>query len=121
MRDYAELVKALRVCGSAPYDCSDCPIESDKCNGVMSLFSKAADAIEELLAAVPKWISVDERLPDVAEKVITYNGNFVSENWLCTVASKVGKIKVWAYSEGFVTHWMPLPEPPKEVLPNGEV
>lgn len=72
-------------------------------------------AIEELLAAVPKWISVEERLPDVAKKVLTYNGDFVSENWLCTVASKVGRINVWAYSDGFVTHWMPLPKAPKEV------
>lgn len=75
----------------------------------------AADAIEELLAAVPNWISVEERLPDIAEKVLTCNGDFVSENWLCTVASKVGRVNVWAYSEGVVTHWMPLPEPPKEV------
>ena len=80
----------------------------------LTMMQDAADAIEELLAAVPKWISVEERLPDVAEKVITYNGDFVSENWLCTVASKDGRINVWAYSEGFVTHWMPLPEPPKE-------
>ena len=75
----------------------------------------AADAIEELLAAVPHWVSVEERLPDVAEKVLTYNGNFVSENWLCTVASKDGRINVWAYSERFVTHWIPLPKAPKEV------
>jgi len=80
----------------------------------------AADAIEELVADVPKWISVEERLPEVAEKVLTYNGNFVSENWLCTVIDKDGTRKMWAYSDGFVTHWMPLPKapaPPKEGRP----
>jgi len=101
MRDYKKTILDLRNF-NANY-------ESNK------LTNEAADAIEELLAVVPHWISVEERLPDVAEKLITYNGNFVSENWLCTVASKDGKINVWAYSEGFVTHWMPLPEPPKEV------
>jgi hypothetical protein len=135
MRDYAELVNDLRKMQSTEY----CAIASATDFPAIWIVRDAADAIEELLARdvvptdfherclqleirkrielekrMPKWISVEERLPEVAEKVLTYNGNFVSENWLCTVASKVGRINVWAYSEGFVTHWMPLPEPPKE-------
>ena len=116
MRDYAELVKALRCCSKIDArnnGCDSCSYEycGEDCQ---NLCGYAADAIEELLAAVPQWISVEDELPDVAEKVLTYNGDFVSENWLCTVASKVGRVNVWAYSEGFVTHWMPLPESPKE-------
>ena len=67
MRDFTELVKALRVCGSAPYDCSDCPIESDECNGVMSLFSRAADAIEELLAERDRYKSFFDRITDLPD------------------------------------------------------
>jgi hypothetical protein len=106
MRDYALLEKAFRHCAEGGL-CADCPMY-DNCPD-LDCKKNAADAIEELLAVVPHWISVEDALPDVVEKVITYNGNFVSENWLCTVASKDGKINVWAYSEGFVTHWMPLP------------
>lgn len=113
MRDYDSVVKSLRCCVSDSEPCEHCNCELEECNP-KTIMDIAASAIEELLAAVPHWISVEERLPDVAEKVLTYNGDFVSENWLCTVASKVGRVKVWAYSEGFVTHWMPLPEPPKE-------
>ena len=114
MRDYEKLVKGLKYCFEHD-DCgSRCPYFSPTTVCADERAKEAADAIEELLAAVPKWISVEERLPDVAEKVLTYNGDFVSENWLCTVASKVGRVNVWAYSEGFVTHWMPLPAPPKE-------
>ena len=114
MRDYAETAKKARYCASEGGDCHGCPSDGYEPCSIGAVLNDAADAIEELLAAVPQWISVEERLPDVAEKVLTYNGDFVSENWLCTVASKVGRVNVWAYSEGFVTHWMPLPAPPKE-------
>ena len=115
MRDYDLLAKSFRHCAEKR-ECASCPmyVKERKCPD-FEVRKLAADAIEELVAAVPHWISVEERLPDVAEKVLTYNGDFVSENWLCTVASKVGRVNVWAYSEGFVTHWMPLPAPPKEV------
>ena len=51
MRDYSELVKALRACGDH-FDCENCPIDkpestSDDCHKVDL---DAADAIEELVA-----------------------------------------------------------------------
>ena len=84
MRDYAKLVKALRVCGSAPYDCSDCPIESDECNGVMSLFSKAADAIEELLAKLdelPEHGELIDRDAFRAENEYYLNREFINPKY----------------------------------------
>lgn len=97
MRDYVELVNALRD-----------PVRA--CNAW-----DAADAIEELLAKVPTWISVEERLPNEAVRVLTYSGDIVKENWLFTVAFSGGERKEWKYMDGFVTHWMPLPAPPKGV------
>lgn len=145
-RDYAELIKALRFAFDQPcYSCvlgekcnwGDFCFFKRAADAIEELLAKCVNfgdgecdstqlctcygivraQINLLKSSVPKWISVEERLPEVAEKVLTYNGNFVSENWLCTVASKDGRINVWAYSEGFVTHWMPLPEPPQEGKP----
>ena len=54
-----------------------------------------------------KWIPVTERLPDVWEKVITFDKDEgVRENWRC------GDKTSW--SRGYhVTHWMPLQQPPE--------
>ena len=59
-----------------------------------------------------EWISVKDRLPkEDGKDVLTYRG----EDELC--------IELYAQGYGFsfddmfqsdVTHWMPLPEPPKE-------
>ena len=64
-----------------------------------------------------KWISVEDRLPEIEEWVIcSCRGGFVEvlrydyfmECWdRSTDPTK-------CYRREFVTHWMPMPEPPKE-------
>ena len=84
MRDYAELVNALRCCSTIDAQnngCDSCPYEycGENCQ---KLCAYAAGAIEELLAKLdelwiqlhvegrsliddyPHWISVEERLPE---------------------------------------------------------
>jgi hypothetical protein len=64
----------------------------------------------------PQWISVEERLPEQTGKYI-----------VCTSKSSVYCAKFYKYpcerhpygyfgtdSYTHITHWMPLPEPPKE-------
>jgi hypothetical protein len=74
------------------------------------------DVIERLdsLPTVSGWISVKDRLPDTYKPVITYDKySGVKENWLLKEKPCVN------WSQGFhVTHWMPLPEPPKEETPD---
>lgn len=120
-----ELVKALRYC-SNDYPCKTCPVELQKdestCIGV--LFKYCIDQIERdqkeieaLREKLPKWISVKERLPidrlkkylvafrDVGGSIVDMARYFPSDGWTCDN---------WDVPQNLITHWMPLPEAPKE-------
>ena len=71
-----------------------------------------------LEAAAPKWISVEERLPEkMYSACLVYSDGYIQV--ACWSHDKMGW-DVWFYVDGEydpdVTHWMPLPEPPKEGL-----
>lgn len=63
----------------------------------------------------PRWISVEERLPDVDVDVVLIipriDGPCIRVGWLRETG------RWWAAGQGLVpyevTHWMPLPEPPE--------
>lgn len=58
-----------------------------------------------------EWINVDERLPKPYERVLTYRKGYA-------IDAETYKGITWSWdAEAItpVTHWMPLPEPPKEV------
>lgn len=61
---------------------------------------------------VQQWIPVTERLPDEDTRVLV---------WLLDSANKYTRMDTdrrhngkWVRWEKYVTHWMPLPQPPKE-------
>ena len=58
-----------------------------------------------------EWISVEERLPETEGKylVCTANGNIGVGNFI----DYYGTGKRLCFDTWAVTHWMPLPEPPK--------
>lgn len=64
------------------------------------------------------WVSVKDRLPERNEKVLAIvrlpgEEEYIGENKY--KGPLVGtKRKVWDIHGDYVTHWMPLPEPPKE-------
>ena len=104
---YDELIKRLR---EAPDDWPDA-----------ELHYQAADAIEELSSS--KWISVNERLPVKEGEYITFTNasgkskGVLAQNFeITTVRGKEVKRWIWfnRISPWKVTHWMPMPEPPKE-------
>lgn len=77
-----------------------------------------AKRIAKLEAQVPKWISVNDRLPEpgITKLIVTVrneHGNIVDmarylgpqEGW---------DLVSWKLWDKNVTHWMPLPEPPKD-------
>lgn len=108
---YDELIKRLRDIAR-----SDGNIKS---NYIGLSLLQAADAIEELTDNhVGKWIPVTERLPLYGQDVLavrTYgDGEKCQEVLMAHIAvwnEETGK-KWWNATN--ITHWMPLPEPPKE-------
>ena len=113
---YDELLKILRECND--WICEEhCPYHEDRNNPIRcmtKIVGDAADAIEELQK--PKWIPVTESLPDAHKNVLccgSKGGQFVG--W---VSNHVSDGKALAFVHGgygrLITHWMFLPEPPKE-------
>lgn len=71
----------------------------------MVAMMEPADVVER-----PRWISVKERMPEDGKNVLAYEGGgFYFLDWCCD-----GEWVVASASTAVVTHWMPLPEPPKE-------
>ena len=75
---------------------------ADECEGLKSIIY---DHDETNLPTPAKWISVKERLPEVGKEILWYHepgGEF-----------SVGLLH-HEIEQPFFTHWMPLPEAPKE-------
>lgn len=73
----------------------------------------------------PKWISVKERMPESGEKVIVfaigkYKGFIGDTVYAMSMILDRPSGKCWAVPWQYfdvdyeITHWMPMPEPPKE-------
>lgn len=82
-----------------------------------------SDIADHLIAngvTVREWISVEERLPELDEDVLCFY-----RGWRGECGYTVGSVQSWNgmwglevdpddYGLDEVTHWMPLPEAPKE-------
>ena len=74
-----------------------------------------ADYLVSHSVTVQDWIPVDERLPEKGEEVLVFD---TRENW--TGFAWLNPDETWTalgfdfpLGLGEVTHWMPLPQPPK--------
>ena len=125
MKTPEEIKKGLECCGTGDLgNHNECPygITNQKC--MQTMLHDALALIQQLEAQEPKWISVEERLPDAKTAVLVYgqryvfNGKQIETFPMEHVAYTRGKDEgwfSWDSSDGIsVTHWMPLPEPPKE-------
>lgn len=114
-----ELVKALRRCANG--ESEECPFTERGVCGCPEMSAEQIERdqkeIEALRAKLPKWISVKERLPidrlkkylvafrDAGGSIVDMARYFPSDGWTCDN---------WDVPQNLITHWMPLPEPPKE-------
>lgn len=93
-----------------------CPYYGDKgCNE--SIQMDAIAYIQYLEAQQPKWISVEERLPEHRQHVYACaKDKFRFEGiYIDPVGFERYEIgEGWVNENRNVTHWMPLPQPPKE-------
>lgn len=104
---------------------SDEPCEPAGCDWMRMLKEDAADV------APVGWISVKDRMPEPEQEVLViahgwsgrllYIGSYqrmeAQTSWLTGVTSKASDWSLWGWSylrEPEVTHWMPLPDPPKD-------
>ena len=78
------------------------------------LQAQNAELVKQVETQVPKWISVKDRLPEEPGAVLVVMcGNAVGVAWYCNKCFETGSGLRFSAGDG-VSHWMPLPEPPKE-------
>lgn len=91
---------------------------------------RIADHLIAYGVTVQEWISVNDRLPDDEQEVLViahgWGGRLVyvgshkrvesQKSWLTGITNKSSEWSLWGWSylkEPMVTHWMPMPNPPK--------
>lgn len=131
MKTHEEIKNGLECCISDTYGCYEkCPYFNSLSNGVDCALKMHADAlayINQLEARVPKWISVKERLPKPSTYVLALTApgalsvgeNVIVADYIHPKKEEYG-VFIMAYTSCAdqyilpVTHWMPIPEMPKE-------
>ena len=141
MADLEKVFDALRNCVTEP-KCKDCPWEDCEkigCKRTKVPVTLLLDALN-LMKEQPKWISVKNDLPKEHDSIFANHTHLSKHMWAKesdnvivyvrfpdgTGRSTEGRLqdgKWWTrvspMLEPVVTHWMPLPEPPKEVKQDG--
>lgn len=127
---YKNIIDSLRLCGNGddPVDeCGqvDCVCHYGERDSMcrQKVMFEAADAIEELLAELatirnqlPRWVSVEERMPHYLDHVLCVNKFDIQMVGYLTDYKEGGfRCESGMDSCDYITHWMPLPEPPKGV------
>ena len=147
MKTPEEIKKGLECCSDAyefDGDCIECPYKDEQwCVDKLKIDALAyiqqlenqigelAEKVAQLEATQPKWVSVEERLPEPNTTVLLIAHGWESQlvyigklkkvesqkSWLTGIISKASEWTVYGFSylkEPIVTHWMPIPQLPRE-------
>lgn len=135
MKTPEEIKKGLAIC-TEDKSCRDCPYDNESCDmqlerDALTYIQRLEQRIVEINKTSPRWISVKERLPEQDQDVLLIAHGWKHQtiyvgklhhmepvtSWLTGVTSKESEweIEGWSYlRDPLVTHWMEIPEPPKE-------
>lgn len=121
MKKPEEIKKGLECCANSSYCDEKCPYFEECNEGLESHASDALALIQQLEAQVPRWIPVEERLPEDGEKVIVRGVRDGIQTGTYKGHSAVDKHVWWWKHNTYlkVAYWMPesmLPEAPKEEI-----
>ena len=121
MTDREKVIKGLECCvyNDGLGNCKVCPYEglTTGCDDLRR------DALSLLKAQEPGWISVKDRLPPMYHMVLITGKNSAGGSFGVIKGSHDGDKGQWYRDDigqyvdsrgDTVTHWMPLPEPPKK-------
>ena len=136
---YDELIRQMMACcKGVPCEDANCGFNpKSDLDCIEQLLTRAVDAIEELseerdmyikamadehnraarLAWEHRWIPVTERLPENSGHYLIYVVGGEFKQWSMVTMAYYHKIFYYDDMEDNfdqITHWMPLPEPPKE-------
>lgn len=113
MIELKELIRALRRGAPDNLRCLGCGFENRCGIHGCRVMREAADALEVAIRDQEerRWIPVTERLPEYMEPVIVCRDEGKVEQGYKDVKDWW---KVYGTRTKRVTHWMPLPQPPKE-------
>lgn len=116
-----KLIESLRHCTASEGDCRSCPHYTHDSGCLDRLHIEAADFLESQqkriaeLEEKSRWVPVTERLPEYGEIVLALGKRHATSGQF----RGTGSDPSWWHWKGNtlkeVGHWMPLPEPPKEV------
>jgi len=129
MADREKVIKGLECCRRG--FCFSCPYNDGVDENVECKQRWADDALSLLKAQEPGWISVKDRLPELNKEVMVYavgkiegftgrHAYALCDRFVQHVFPSSPGHERWStpweyfHTDYEITHWMPLPEPPKE-------
>lgn len=98
------------ICGKCPYNCDSARCIRYMVKDALAYIQRLEQRIVEVNKTSPRWISVKEREPERLQRALVYSpaGNRIASG----VYTEVGFITQAVMGE--ITHWMEIPQPPKE-------
>ena len=114
---------------------SDFEVDSVSSARTFAFIANIIDSLSEMPAADvverPRWIPVTERLPEMYQPVLTFDGEFqavemrvpyildddgnqIKSDWWVDADNDINAEYYKGLRDGAASYWMPLPEPPKE-------
>ena len=116
MTDREKLIKLLGGDMCKDVCCYDCEYEDNDRRCIEHIKQNMADHLLANGVTFQKWIPVTERLPEKTDYYLyKAKGRYRGLKDGVGVSYFMHKANKWQKTNGdFVTHWMPLPEAPKE-------